>query len=272
VLEDKLVLFHLFGFIPVSVISILDILIVAFVLDRLFTLIKGTRAAQMLAGLLIVVTVTMTAPWLRMNALAWLLEQVRSILIILLVILFQPELRRMLLVLGKTPIFRWFYRTESTRVIDEIVSGVEQLSDLGYGALIVLTRQAQLDSVVESGVPLDAAVSGDLLTTIFTPRSPLHDQAVVIRGERVVAARCTLPLAEEVEDQRLGTRHRAALGLSHDSDAVIVVVSEESRIISLAIGGGLVRGLDGRELKLRLAELMGSGGEHPLQVEAEEVV
>ncbi|MBT4503381.1 MAG: TIGR00159 family protein, partial [Gemmatimonadetes bacterium] len=105
----------------------------------------------------------------------------------------------------------------------------------------------------------DADVSGDLLTTIFTPRSPLHDQAVVIRGERVVAARCTLPLAEEVEDQRLGTRHRAALGLSQESDAVIVVVSEENRMISLAIGGGLVRGLDGRELKMRLVELIGPG-------------
>ena len=140
-----------------------------------------------------------------------------------------------------------------------MVNGAAQLSSVGYGALIVLTRQAPLDAVVESGVPLDADVSGDLLTTIFTPRSPLHDQAVVIRGERVVAARCTLPLAEEVEDQRLGTRHRAALGLSQESDAVIVVVSEENRMISLAIGGGLVRGLDGRELKMRLIELIGPG-------------
>lgn len=258
-MEDKLVLFHLFGFVPVSVISLVDILMVAFVLERLFTLIKGTRAAQMLVGLLIVVTVAMAAPWLKMNALAWLLEQMRSILLILLVILFQPELRRMLVGLGQNPVFKWFYKSEPSRVIDEVVNGAAQLSSVGYGALIVLTRQAPLDAVVESGVPLDADVSGDLLTTIFTPRSPLHDQAVVIRGERVVAARCTLPLAEEVEDQRLGTRHRAALGLSQESDAVIVVVSEENRMISLAIGGGLVRGLDGRELKMRLIELIGPG-------------
>ena len=269
VLEDKLVLFYLFGFIPVSVISIIDILIVAFVFERLFTLIKGTRAAQMLVGLLIVVTVAMAAPWLQMDALAWLLEQVRSILLILLVILFQPELRRTLVALGKNPLLRWFFKNEPTQVIDEVVRGVVQLADVGYGALIVLTRQAQLAPIIESGVPLDAAVSGELLTTIFTPRSLLHDQAVIIQGERLVAARCTLPLAEEVEDQRLGTRHRAALGLSQESDAVIVVVSEESQTVSLAIGGGLVRGLDGRELKLRLTELMGAG-EGEIQVEEEE--
>jgi|TARA_Y100001934_G_scaffold268479_1_gene350574 diadenylate cyclase len=256
VLENELVLFHLFGFLPFSLISLLDILLVAFIFNRLLALIKGTRAGQMLVGLLLVVTVAMAAPWLHMNALAWLLEQVRSILLILLVILFQPELRRILQVLGQSPAFRWFYRAEPTRLIDEVVEGVERLADLGYGALIVLVRQAKLGTIVETGVPLDAEVSDDLLTTIFNPRTPLHDQAVVIEGERLVAARCTLPLAEDVEDQRLGTRHRAALGLSQESDAVTIVVSEESSTISLAIGGGLVRGLDRRELRQRLRELM----------------
>ena len=255
-LENELVLFHFFGFLPFSLISLLDILLVAFIFNRLLALIKGTRAGQMLVGLLLVVTVAMAAPWLHMNALAWLLEQVRSILLILLVILFQPELRRILQVLGQSPAFRWFYRAEPTRLIDEVVEGVERLADLGYGALIVLVRQAKLGTIVETGVPLDAEVSDDLLTTIFNPRTPLHDQAVVIEGERLVAARCTLPLAEDVEDQRLGTRHRAALGLSQESDAVTIVVSEESSTISLAIGGGLVRGLDRLELRQRLRELM----------------
>ena len=255
-LENELVLFHFFGFLPFSLISLLDILLVAFIFNRLLALIKGTRAGQMLVGLLLVVTVAMAAPWLHMNALAWLLEQVRSILLILLVILFQPELRRILQVLGQSPAFRWFYRAEPTRLIDEVVEGVERLADLGYGALIVLVRQAKLGTIVETGVPLDAEVSDDLLTTIFNPRTPLHDQAVVIEGERLVAARCTLPLAEDVEDLRLGTRHRAALGLSQESDAVTIVVSEESSTISLAIGGGLVRGLDRRELRQRLRELM----------------
>lgn len=265
-LENELVLFHLFGFLPFSLISLLDILLVAFIFNRLLALIKGTRAGQMLVGLLLVVTVAMAAPWLHMNALAWLLEQVRSILLILLVILFQPELRRILQVLGQSPAFRWFYRAEPTRLIDEVVEGVERLADLGYGALIVLVRQAKLGTIVETGVPLDAEVSDDLLTTIFNPRTPLHDQAVVIEGERLVAARCTLPLAEDVEDQRLGTRHRAALGLSQESDAVTIVVSEESSTISLAIGGGLVRGLDRRELRQRLRELMA-----PSQAKAETV-
>jgi diadenylate cyclase len=271
VLEDKLVLFRLFGFIPVSVISLIDILLVALVFARLLALIRGTRVGQMLVGLVLVVSVAMAASWLQMNALAWLLEQVRSILLILLVILFQPELRRMLLVLGQSPIFRWFYKAEPNRVIDEVVAAVEQLADRGYGALIVLVRQGQIPSILESGVPLDAEVSADLLVSIFAPRSPLHDQAVIIQGERLVAARCTLPLAEEVEDQRLGTRHRAALGLSQESDAVTIVVSEESSTLSLAIGGVLARGLNGRELKQRLMELLGSG-QRKISMEQEEDV
>ena len=255
-LEDKLTLFHLFDFIPVSIISILDILIVAFVFYQLMMLIRGTPAAQILVGLFLVVTAAMAAPWVKMKGLAFLLEQVQPILLILLVILFQPELRRLLAALGQSPMLRWLYKTEPTRVIDEVVSGVEQLAETGYGALIVLVREVGLRPIVETGVSLNARVSADLLTTIFTPRSPLHDQAVIIQGETMLAARCTLPLAEDVEDQRLGTRHRAALGLSQDSDAVTVVVSEETRTISLAIGGVLVRGLNSRELKQRLFEYM----------------
>ncbi len=254
--EDGLTLFYLFDFLPVSVLSLVDIALVSLVLYRLFGLIKGTRAGQMLVGLLLLVTLAMAAPWLQMNALAWLLEQVRSILLILLVILFQPELRRLLLALGQSQFLRWFYKVEPSRVIDEVVSGVFQVSEQGYGALIVLARQSPLESVVETGVVIDSEVSDDLLTTIFNPRTPLHDQAVVIQGERLIAARCTLPLAEEVEDQRLGTRHRAALGLAQESDAVTIVVSEETRMISLAIGGVLLRGLSRAELKQRLVELL----------------
>jgi len=256
VFEDGLTLFYLFGFLPVSVFSLIDIALVSLVLYRLFGLIKGTRAGQMLVGLLLLVTLAMAAPWLQMNALAWLLEQVRSILLILLVILFQPELRRLLLALGQSQFLRWVYKVEPSRVIDEVVNGVVQVAEQGYGALIVLGRQSPLGSVVETGVAIDSEVSDDLLTTIFNPRTPLHDQAVVIQGERLIAARCTLPLAEEVEDQRLGTRHRAALGLAQESDAVTIVVSEETRTISLAIGGVLLRGLNRAELKQRLVELL----------------
>ena len=252
-------LFHIFGFIPFSVISALDILIVGFVFYRLLGLIRGTRAAQMLVGLFLLVTILLAARWQEMTALAFLLEQVRSILLILLVILFQPELRRMLVALGQSPILRWFYRAEPTRVIDELVSAAEQLSERGYGALIVVAREAGLEAIIESGVPLNSSVSADLLTTIFTPRSPLHDQAVVIQGESLVAARCTLPLAEEVEDQRMGTRHRAAVGVSQETDAVAIVVSEENQAISLTVGGGLARGLSNSELRQRLTELLTTG-------------
>lgn len=253
---EDLVILRLFDFLPVSVISLLDILVVALIIYRLLNLIRGMRAAQMLVGLLLLATVALAARWLEMTALAYLLKQVQSILLILLVILFQPELRRMLVVLGQSPILNWFYKSEPSRVIDEVVSGAVQLAERGYGALIVISREAGLEAIIESGVPLHARVSADLLTTIFTPRSPLHDQAVVIQGETLVAARCTLPLAEEVEDQRLGTRHRAALGVSQETDAVTIVVSEETQTVSITVGGGLFRGLDGRELKQRLSELL----------------
>tara|TARA_B100000686_G_C16751126_1_gene952554 strand:+ start:725 stop:1537 length:813 start_codon:yes stop_codon:yes gene_type:complete len=256
VIPDELVLVKLFGFLPVSIVSLIDIGLVAFIFYRLFNLIRGTRAAQMLVGLFLLVTIALAARWQQLTASAYLLEQVQSILLILLVIVFQPELRRMLLVLGQSPLLSWFYKTEPTRVIDEIVAGAEQLAENGYGALIVIGREAGLESVIESGVPLNASVSADLLTTIFTPRSPLHDQAVIVQGETLIAARCTLPLSDEVEDQRLGTRHRAALGLSQETDAVTVIVSEELQTISLTAGGGLSRGLNGRELKHRLTELL----------------
>jgi diadenylate cyclase len=256
---EDLVLFRLFGFLPVSVISVLDILAVALIIYRLLNLIRGMRAAQMLVGLFLLATVALAARWLDMTALAYLLEQVQSILLILLVILFQPELRRMLQVLGQSPILNRFYKSEPSRVVDEVVSGAVQLAERGYGALIVISREAGLQAIIESGVPLHASVSADLLTTIFTPRSPLHDQAVVIQGETLIAARCTLPLAQEVDDQRLGTRHRAALGMSQETDAVTIVVSEETQTVSITVGGGLVRGLDGRELKQRLSELLSPG-------------
>ena len=271
-LADKLTLFSLFGFIPFSIVSVIDILIVGFVFYRLLGLLRGTRAAQILAGLFLVVSAAVAAPLLKMEALTWLLQRVQPILLILLVILFQPELRRMLAILGQSRLVRWFSRTEPTRVIDEVVSGVEQLADRGYGALIVLVREVGLAPIVATGVRINAQVSADLLTTIFTPRSSLHDQAVVVQGELLVAARCTLPLAEDVEDERLGTRHRAALGLSQESDAVTIVVSEETRAVSLAIGGVLARGLSTRELKQRLAEYLAPReGSTPAPATAEEV-
>jgi diadenylate cyclase len=256
VLADPPVFFYLFEFIPFTLISLIDILVVGFFLYQVLGLVRGTRAAQMLVGLFVVVTLALAAPWLQLKALGLVLEQVRPILLILLVILFQPELRRMLLELGQSPILRWFYKREPSQVIDGVVAGAMQLADRGYGALIVLVREVRLEPIIETGVRIEGEVSADLLVSIFTPRAPLHDQAVIIQGEKLVAARCTLPLAEDIEDERLGTRHRAALGLSQETDAVTIVVSEESSNVSLAIGGALVRGVDANDLKKRLIELM----------------
>ena len=175
-IEDKLTLFHIFGFIPVSIISVFDILIVAFIFYRVLGLIRGTPAAQIVAGLFLVVTVAMVAPLLKMEALMWLMEQVLSILLILLVILFQPELRRVLGVLGQGRLFRWFYKIEETRVFDEVASSAEQLARLGYGALIVLTREVGLRTIVDSGVAAQRAGLGgpphDHLHVSFTTPRP----------------------------------------------------------------------------------------------------
>ena len=157
-------LFELFGFIPVTAVSILDLLIVTLIIYRLLTLIRGHRGAHMLVGLFLLVSVALAARWREkeMMAVAWMLEQVQSILLILLVILFQPELRRVLLAIGQSPLLSWFYKTEPSRVIDEVVNGSVQLAERGYGALIVLAREAGLGAIIESGAPLNAQVSADL--------------------------------------------------------------------------------------------------------------
>ena len=163
----------------------------------------------MLVGLLLLVTLAMAAPWLQMNALAWLLEQVRSILLILLVILFQPELRRLLLALGQSQFLRWFYKVEPSRVIDEVVNGVVQVAEQGYGALIVLGRQSPLGSVVETVSPSTRKCQ-TTCSPLFLTRTPLHDQAVVIQGERLIAARvrCHWPRRWKISVWELGTAPR----------------------------------------------------------------
>lgn len=244
------------GFLPVRLIDMLDVFLVAFVFYELFMLMKGTRAAQILVGLLLLFITSIVAQLLQMEGVSWLVSKIQTVWVIAFVILFQPELRRVLIHLGQSRLVRLFYRAGENRVIGEIVEAVTELSDRGYGALIVVTRDTGIASIVESGVPIRAEVSAELLTTIFTPRSPLHDGAVVIQGELVEAAKCILPLSDNPHiAPSMGTRHRAALGLSEESDAVIVVVSEETRTISLAVGGLLNADFSRAELRERLQVL-----------------
>lgn len=227
----------------------LDIAIVAFLIYRMLLLIRGTRAVPMLWGLTLIVLLYLVAVPLGLVTLAWFLSNFLSAIIVVVVVLFQEEIRRALTKVGLRPIFR--RSTELVdRSIEEVTTVAARLSKDKVGALIVLQREIGLDEFVEDAVLLDARLSRKLLLSIFVRESPLHDGAVVIEGDRIKAAGCLLPLSFNPDlDPNLGTRHRAALGLSERSDAVIVVVSEQTGAISLAREGRLVRNLDAALLR-----------------------
>ena len=227
-----------------------EIGVVAFVLYRLLLLFRGTRAVQILSGIA-VLCVGYGVSWaLRLTTITYLLEIVFKYGGFALLIVFQPELRAALAHLGQARVTHLFRRLEEEEVVDEVTDAVERLSRSSTGAIIVVERDVPLGDYVETGTPLNAKVSGDLLATIFTPYSPLHDGAVIIRGDSIIGASCILPLSQApIEDRSLGTRHRAALGLTEESDALVIVVSEETGTISLASGARLVRNLSAAQLR-----------------------
>jgi diadenylate cyclase len=239
-------------------IDILDIIIVAFLFYRVFLLIRGTRAAQMFIGLFLLILVSFVARWLNMNALNWILSSLKTVWVIAFVILFQPELRRALSLLGQNRILGYFIKVEESSTVSEIVKACHQLTQNGLGAIIAIEQDVGLRNYIETGTPIDAHVTAELLVTIFTPPSPLHDGAVVIEKNRLVAAGCILPLSQNPRlAKSLGTRHRAGLGLSEETDAVVIIASEETRTISLAFGGKLKRKLDINTLRNDLVGMIG---------------
>lgn len=228
------------GFIPVTVMDIADILIMSFILYRSYNFIRGTRGAQMLVGLIIILLFSIITPVLQMRGISWIFQNLRTVWLVAFVILFQPELRRILLSVGQSRLIRYFVKVSGNKVIDEVMDATEQLQQRGYGALIVLGRETGLKPVTETGVRIQAEVTSPLIVSLFNPRSPLHDGAVIIQNELIDTAKCILPLTENPNiDQSLGTRHRAAVGLSEESDALIIVVSEETGRISVAVDGEL---------------------------------
>lgn len=240
------------------IIDILDVIIVAFLFYRLFLLIKGTRATQMFIGLFLLIIVSFIAQWLNLNALNWILSSLKTVWVIAFVILFQPELRKALTQLGQNRILGFFIKVEESSTVSEIVKACHQLTQKGLGAIMVIEQDVGLKNYIETGTRLDARVTAELLGTIFTPPSPLHDGAAVIEKNRIVAAGCILPLSQNPRlGKSLGTRHRAGLGLSEETDAIIIIVSEETRMISLAIGGKLKRKLDINTLRNDLISLIG---------------
>ena len=236
--------------------DLIDIAVVAFLVYKLFTLVSGTRALQMLMGFVVLFLAAYMAQLLRLEALNRIFEAGQLVWIIAILIVFQPELRSALARIGRTPVLKFFVRVEESPVVGEVVKAAAQLSEEKRGAIIAVQREVGLMEYVESGVRLQAQVSAELLTTIFAPYTPLHDGAVIIEGSNIVAAACILPLTQfPVYDAQIGTRHRAAIGLSEETDAVVVVVSEETGWISLAVGGRLEKNLSPEQLTQRLNTL-----------------
>ncbi|NOT34576.1 MAG: TIGR00159 family protein [Candidatus Eisenbacteria bacterium] len=240
----------------VWVFDLLDILLVAFLFYRLLILVKGTRSAQMYVGLLVIALVTFLARQFDLIAIRWIADSLKTVWLIGFVIVFQPEIRHMLAQFGRTRYFRSFLRGDHYGVLGEIIRGVETLSQRRHGALIVMERNVGLRNFVETGTRLDAKVSAELLVTLFSPGSPLHDGAVIVREETVIAASCILPLSAAAQAPvGLGTRHRAGLGLSEETDAAVIVVSEESGGISVAYRGHMKRFLNEGELRSELSRI-----------------
>jgi len=239
------------AFLSVRVYDVVDILSVAFVLYSLYKIFKGTRAAQLLSGILILILLSVIVRWAELHGMSWLLSNLSTVWVIAVVILFQPELRRILIYLGQNPFIRYLFRVKNLAMVDQITDAVLTCQERKWGMLIVMEGEVGLKHIKEKSASINARVSADLLVSIFNPTSPLHDGAVIISHEVIDAAKCILPLSEEPSGARmkLGTRHLAALGLSEETDAHILVVSEETGTLSHVYNGVMKRGLD--EIQLR---------------------
>ena len=235
--------------------AILDIVIVAFIIYQALLLMRGTRAVQMALGLTLIIAFFYLSRYSQLATLSWLLTNVLSYLFIAVIVIFQSEIRRALAHFGKTPFFSGFSSINRSEFYEEIVLASTTLAARRTGALIVIERDIGLKNYIESGIALDSLVSYDLLVTVFDPSVPLHDGAAVIRNNRIAAAACFLPLTvNPVLSKELGTRHRAAIGVTEETDAVAIVVSEETGSISLASNGKIERFLDADSLRLKLRE------------------
>jgi diadenylate cyclase len=231
----------------------LDIFIVAFLIYQILVLIKGTRAVQMALGLAFIILFFYFSRWVRLEAVSWMLTNLLPYFVFAIIVIFQQEIRRALARFGQTPLFAGFSSINRNEFYDEITLAVTTLASQQTGALIVIERDIGLKTYIESGIALDAALSYDLLVTIFNPSVPLHDGAVIVQNGRIAAAACFLPLTVKPRlSKELGTRHRAAIGVTEETDAVAIIVSEETGAISFAHDGEMERRLDSEALRQRL--------------------
>jgi len=245
----------------VGVRDIVDVLLVAAVFYLMLAVLKGTRAMSMLWGILVLTGTFLVARAFDLITLTAILGGVLYYLPFAIIVVFQHEIRRILAAMGRTPLLRWTAALSPRQVlVNDIVLACETLVSRRYGALIVIERDEGLRTFLETGIPIDARLSYDLLVNIFTPGTPLHDGAAVVQGNRIAAASCFLPLSGRADlSTEYGSRHRAALGISEETDAVAVVVSEERGALGVAVGGKLRANLDGRELRDLLLELLHLG-------------
>ena len=240
-----------------TLLSAVDIAIVSFLFYRMMIMVKQTRAVQLLKGVLVLLVVAFISNLLQLQTVSWLLAQFQTMLIVALPIIFQPELRKALERLGKGRFFGASLASQEIvpHLVDEIARAVRNLSASQTGALLVIERSTGLNDYVDSGVSINADISCELLESLFNPKGSLHDGAAIIRDGKLYAAGCILPLTEDTSiSKSLGTRHRAALGISEVSDAFVIVVSEESGVVSVVEEGRMTRHLDDAPLRKMLAE------------------
>jgi len=232
-----MVLFKI-GILTVTLIDLIDLLLVSWLFYKVYIYFKGTRAGQMLAGLVLLMLGSFLFNAFGLSASSWLVNQFQTVWVVAFVILFQPELRRLLIYVGQTRFFQRIFRVGTSRTILSIVDASVNLQERGWGGLMVIQRETGLRSYKEQGTQLKAEVTAPLLVSIFNPSSPLHDGAVIIQNDLIDAAACILPLTEsKMIDPDMGTRHRAALGISEETDAIVVLISEEKLKISVAEDG-----------------------------------
>ncbi len=247
-----------------------DILLVSFVIYKLLQLIRGSRAFQMVVGTVILVFLFFASRWTQLETVNWLLRNSLAYVGFAIIVLYQAELRKALVHLGKAPLFRLLNQPNTSETLDEIVFATTTLARRKTGATIVIERDIGLRSYIEGGIILDAVLTYDLLLSIFNPKTPLHDGAVIVQGNRVAAAACFLPLSIHPQVSReLGTRHRAALGITEDTDSVAIVVSEETGIISYVENGRILRRMEADSLRTKLREVLSrSSAKEPTEPES----
>jgi uncharacterized protein (TIGR00159 family) len=260
--------FLLANFDPVR--DTLDVAVVGVVLYWLLTLIRGTRAVQVLVGLVALLALRVVADFLQLMTVSWILQNFLASAVLIIIVLFQADIRRALARVGRG-VFPRMAERQASQLLEEVVRAAQSLAQRRVGALIVLERETGLEDLIQVGTSLDAVVTKDLLVSIFLPYSPLHDGAVVIQGGRVAFAGCVLPLTLRAGlPEGLGTRHRAALGISEETDAVVIVVSEETAGISVAASGEMVRDLDGPRLRRVLRDVLARDRREEPEAPAEE--